>query len=138
MRKTIRTVAVFTLLCTMFVGCQKEEIYSLGTNATVTRNDTVYMERYVIDGVAHRVILHGDAEHSEFIYKMLALAEEGHEVTFYNESKFMQNASKEVITFTTQNKDDAFAWASDMENNGYSVTITYDPDTDKYICVARN
>ena len=68
---------------------------------------------------------------------MLALAEEGHRVSFRNENASSQDAlTKEVITYTTNDHDDAYTWAEKKLNEGYEVTVEYDRETGKYTCTA--
>ena len=137
MKKTIKTVAMFAMLGMLTVGCQKENV---NDNMYVTANTevgTMYMVQYAIDGVQYHAIHHSKAEHSAFIYYLLDLVEHGHEVIFCEENK--QNSSvvtKDVVHYTTSSKTDAFEWASQKEDEGYKVQITYDPDNMIFHCVA--
>ena len=68
---------------------------------------------------------------------MFALAEEGHEVSFRNEDRASRVlSSKDVVTYTTTNHDDAYAWADKMSDEGYTVTIRFDKETGIYTCNA--
>ena len=70
---------------------------------------------------------------------MFALAESGHRVGFRLENASSQVAfTKDVVTYTTTNHDDAYKWAEIMGGKGYSVTIEYDPRTGVYTCTAIN
>ena len=66
-----------------------------------------------------------------------SVAEEGHEVSFRNEDRASRVlSSKDVVTYTTTNHDDAYAWADKMSDEGYTVTIRFDKETGIYTCNA--
>ncbi len=92
---------------------------------------------YAVDGVTHQLTLVGDEAWHDFLNRMMALAEEGHEVTFRNEEAASRVVStKETVTYTTSNHDDAYNWAEKMLNDGYAVTIRYDKEKKIYTCYA--
>lgn len=135
MRKTITTIALFAVLGTLAVSCQKENF--IDENTIVAENGTVYTVRYAVDGVTHQLTLIGDEAWHDFLNRMLALAEEGHEVSFRNEEAASRVVStKETVTYTTSNHDDAYNWAEKMLNDGYAVTIRYDKEKKIYTCYA--
>ena len=135
MKKIFTTIALFAVLGTMAVSCQKENI--IDEPFVTTQKSTVYIVSYTIDGVSHQVTLAGDNAWHDFLHRMLALAEEGHAVSFRNESAVSRIASsKETITYTTSSHDDAYAWADKMVHNNYTVTILYNEDEGVYICIA--
>ena len=63
------------------------------------------------------------------------LAEEGHRVSFRNANQ-ERGIKKDVVTYTTKDRDAAYEWASQMGNDGYEVFINYDKTTGVYTCVA--
>lgn len=128
---------MFAILSLAAVGCQKENSTDSTRGTMVAEIGTMYKMQYVIDGVSHHIVLHGDRERSDFIYRMLALAEEGHSVSFFDESRVAQYGSrKETVYFSTTDKTEAFNWLDKMEDEGYTVSVTYNPDTHTYNCVA--
>ena len=137
MNKIFRPVAILAVLALLSTGCSKEG-QELEMNARTTAEAmNVYMIRYTVDGVQHHVKLHGEAEHAAFIYNMLTLAEQGHSVSFCDETKVSQQSyAKETVTFTTSNKIEAYNWAFEMEQNGYTVSVSYNPDTNVFTCIA--
>lgn len=139
MNKPIRTVALLAALSLAAVGCQKESIADLNPKtATSETAGTVYTVCYAIDGVAHQATLRGDEAHSAFILRMLTLAEQGHEVSFYDADQYSPDAAtREVVTYSTQKKEEACSWTTLMEKEGYKVSITYDDKSQTYICIAR-
>ena len=117
-------------------SCQKENSFDGAT--TVTENCSVYTVFYVIDGTTHHVTLVGEEAWHDFVHRMLTMAEEGHEVSFRYEEASSSSivSSKETVTYTTTNHDDAYKWADNMANNGYLVTVSYDRETGVYTCIA--
>lgn len=135
MRKTITTVALFAVLGALAVSCQKENI--IDETAIVAENGTVYTVSYAVDGVTHQLTLIGDEAWQSFLNRMLALAEEGHEVSFRNEEAVSRTVStKETVTYTTSSHDDAIKWAGKMLDDGYTVTIRFDKEKKVYNCYA--
>lgn len=136
MKKTFTTVALFAMLGTIATSCQKENEFDK-TNIEVGQN-TIYRVCYSIDGKIYQLTLIGDDAWHDFLNRMFALAEEGHTVTFNNENVTSQTVSaKDVVTYTTTNKDEALSWAERMGNDGYVVTIKYDKGTGVYTCIAE-
>lgn len=135
MRKTFTTIALFAVLGTLAVSCQKENIND--ETSIVAENDTVYTVSYSVDGVTYQITLTGDDAWHDFMNRMFALAEEGHEVSFRNEETASSIVSaKEVVTYSTKNRDEAFSWAETMAYEGYTVTISFDKKTGVYTCEA--
>ena len=135
MRKIFITIALFAVLGTLAVSCQKENI--IDETSIVAENNKVYTVCYTVDGVTHHLTLIGEDAWHDFLNRMFALAEDGHEVSFRNEDRASRVlSSKDVVTFTTTNHDDAYAWADKMSDEGYTVTIRFDKETGKYTCYA--
>ena len=139
MKKTIITVALLAVLTSLAVSCQKEEadITSATPSTVIVDNAALRTVVYTIDGVSYRLTLLGDEAWHDFLNRLLALAEEGHEVSFRNEEAASRVVStKETVTYTTSNHDDAYNWAEKMLNDGYAVTIRYDKEKKIYTCYA--
>ncbi len=135
MRKTFTTIALFAVLGSLAVSCQKENI--IDETSIVAENGKVYTVSYTVNGVTHQLTLVGDNAWHDFLNRMFVLAEEGHEVTFRNEETASRIVSaKEVVTYSTKNRDEAFSWAEAMIDEGYSVTISFDKKTGVYTCEA--
>lgn len=123
------------MLGTLAVSCQKENI--IDETNIVAENDTVYKVSYTVDGVTHQLTLVGDEAWHDFLNRMVALAEEGHEVSFRNEEASLRAVStKEKVTYTTTNQDEALVWSEMMIKDGYTVTISYDKASGIYTCIA--
>ncbi|MBR1765467.1 MAG: hypothetical protein IJ745_00330 [Bacteroidales bacterium] len=135
MNKTFRTIALIAVLGTMAVGCQKEQPIEL--QSSITEIGTVYTVQYSVNGVLHQETLVGEQAWSGFLHCMLALAEEGYEVSVANENISSRAvATKEVVTYSSSSQEDAYSWCDKMVLSGYTVTITYDKEKKVYNCIA--
>lgn len=132
MKKQIKTLAIFMALCMVAASCQKEECLS---PVPVGQETTSNYVNYMVDGKTYQTLINSDQDWSEFLYRMLALAEEGYTVSIPSRGAATQSA-KEVVIYTTTSKPDAHAWADNMTAHGYDVTISYDNTTGVYTCTA--
>ena len=136
MKTTIKTVALLAVLSVAAVSCQKENLVPSTPAEVITDNQAVYIYQYEVNGIRSRITLRGEAERADFINRMLALAQEGNTVSFFDETQYTQNFTKEDVTYTTKDKEDALNWASSMLDLGYAVTIEYDKNKGIYNCTA--
>ncbi|MBQ6047323.1 MAG: hypothetical protein IJL38_06875 [Bacteroidales bacterium] len=113
-------------------SCQKEEIQS---PIPVEQKATDNIVNYMVDGQSYQAVINSELDWSDFLYRMLALAEEGHTVTISSRVS-STSSTREVVTYTTTSKPDAHAWADNMIDQGYQVTITYDGSTGIFTCIA--
>lgn len=133
-RKTFY-VALFATLGLMATSCQKEKVDNL-TDQPVDEVG-VYTVEYSIGGEQFRAVFRSEEEYNALLFRLMALAREGYEVTVSNGNNLRQgNATKDVVVYTTHDQDDAVKWTNQMVLNGYAVQITYDDKTDTYTCVA--
>lgn len=137
MNINFKKVALFTVLSMMAVGCQKETIVEPNTGMQQTMS--IRIVTYTIDGISQRVTICGEQNWREFIDTLLALAEQGHSVSFKNETaNSSQGLAKNVITFETYDKKEANEWCDHMSDEGYTVYMYFDERTGKYTCIATN
>jgi hypothetical protein len=135
MNKSIKKVALLTVLSLAAVSCQKETMVNPQTG--VETSGTVYTVRYTVNGVTHTETLVGEQAWSAFLQRMLALAEEGYRVTVSKNTDTAQySMSKEVVTFETKSKEEAAAWIVQKVNEGYDVTFSFNENTGVYTCIA--
>ena len=135
MKRTVLKVALLGVLATMAASCQKET-FNEGTSIAA-ENSAVYKIHYSIDGVTHQVTLLGDEAWHDFLNRMISMAEQGHKVSFRLQNTFSQiTYTKDVVTYSTTDHDDAYKWADIIGKKGYSVTIEYDERTGIYTCTA--
>lgn len=118
------------LLC--FAGCTKENVAGGIHDGADTSSVT-----YLVGGQRYYANPQTNEEWSLFFDRMLAMAEEGYAVRIMRTDASRQvNASKEKVTYTTDDYNDAKAWAKEKTLEGYEVTITFDQETGKYTCIA--
>lgn len=128
-------LALFATLGLAAIGCQKETEPTLPTSTT--ENASAYIVEYSIDGETHRAVLNSEEEYNALMFRLMALAQEGYEVNVRNGNTVRQeNASKDVVVYTTQSESDAVKWTKKMMDDGYEVTVTYDDKTHTFTCVA--
>ena len=133
MKKQTFTMALFAVLSTLAVGCQKETIVEPQNQIVAENGNTVCVIVYSVDGVAGRTAVMNPEERAAFIHWMAGLAEEGHRVTFRQEGNTINAfASKDTQTYSSKKKHDVEVWADEMILQGYEVTITYDESTGYY------
>lgn len=134
MKKTFITVALFAVLGTLAVSCQKENMPEPMISETETAG--TYLMAYSVDGVNMQTQLNDEEELRAFFRMLTALAREGHRVTVRNANAVNQSLTKERVEYHTQSEDDANKWAIEMTKAGYLVTIDYDEDAGEFICIA--
>ena len=134
MKKTFITVALFAVLGTLAVSCQKENINSL--SSVTSQMAETYLIAYSVDGVSMQTQLNSDEELRAFLRTLTALAREGHRVTVRNANAVGQSLSKERVEYRTKSEDDANEWVQKMMKDGYAVSMSYDDETGEFICVA--
>lgn len=134
MKKIVKSVALLAVLSLAAAGCQKENYSENGF--TTEDVATKHMVIYSVDGVVGHASFQTDQQWHDFLSWLFALAEEGHQVTFRNGKCSQTVGTKKVITFETHSQTEAYNWAEAREKEGYEVSVTYDPHTGIYTCVA--
>lgn len=117
-------------------GCQKEQMNQ--QPMVVVQQEVTQTMVYSVDGQKYQIRLVGEEARMAFLQRMLALAEEGHRVTFrYGNSVSTLDHTKESVTYTTSDHGDALNWSQMMLDKGYQVTIIYDKEHRQYVCTAE-
>ena len=133
MTTKFRTMALFAVLSLAAASCQKEnDVYPMVGPEQTTETIQV---TYSINGEVYQATIN-ESEWNAFIERMLALARKGYEVSFSKNRSTLTSQSKEKVTFTTTDEKKALAWADNMLDQGYVVTITFDQNTGEYTCIA--
>ena len=136
MKINYKTVVALALLSLAAAGCQKENIVE-PNSSQIQQTYDVKDVIYFIDGVQYRTSISGKQDWRLFTSQMLLLAREGHRVEFYEEDKYSpESFTKETVTHTTRDQEDAQNWSEAMSNKGYKVTIEFDTKTGLYTCTA--
>ena len=130
MRINKMVLLVATLLC--LTSCTKENVAGDTHDGAATSSVT-----YLVGGQRYYSNPQSDEDWSMFFDRMLAIAEEGYVVRIMRTDMNQQvSAAKEKLVFTTDNYEDAKAWAKQKTLEGYEVTITFDQQTGNYTCIA--
>ena len=87
---------------------------------------------HMADTAATTVTIHleTEAEWQELLDRFCDWAEDGSEVTFYNANQIAtKSATKDATTFSTTDREAMKRWMAQMEDEGKTVTVIYDPNT---------
>lgn len=133
MKKKVFTVALIAVLGALATSCQKEEIIS---PVNTSENTSSYTLVYYVSGEPHTVTCHSRAEYEALFSRLMALAREGYSIVIYDARFSHEAMSKEKVTYTTHDEEDATKWSQKMVEAGYSVTVTFDEETGIYTCIA--
>lgn len=137
MRKHIIPVALFTVLATMAVSCQKENAMDIAPETVVSEAGTVYTVQYAVNGVLHSITISNDGEWDAFMQTVFALSREGYDVRIMDENRPANGFStKETQVYTTTNESNASTWTQKKVLGGYQVTVVYNQNTGEYTCIA--
>ena len=135
MRKTFTTIALFAVLGTLAVSCQKENLTE--PTAPVVENSATRTIRYTVNGAVYRQVIHSDEDLESLMHTLFALAREGCTVRIMDENTFFSESdTKETLTYTTKKENEAIAWSKEKTLEGYVVTVTFNQQTGEYTCVA--
>ena len=135
MNKLIIPMALFAMISLTTVSCQKENL--VDPSAPCVENSATRTLRYSVNGAVYRQVIHSDEDLDALMLSLFALAREGYTVRMMDENiSFCETCAKEKVTYTTKNKNDAITWSLEKINEGYSVTITFNEETEEYTCVA--
>ena len=120
MKQTIKLSIAFLLMAALFAACNKDK-------------EELRHERDIVYTVAEEtttVHLETEAEWQALLDRFCDYAEDGSEVTFYNANQIAtKSATKDAVTYSTTDREEMKRWMAQMEDEGMTVTVTYDPVT---------
>ena len=87
---------------------------------------------YTVDEQTTTVHLLTEEEFETLLDHFFDYAESGSTVTFYNTNHASKGASKELVNYSTTSREEMKAWMRQMEDEGMTVTVTYDSSTGTY------
>ena len=120
MKKTIKLTVLLAAVL-MFAACNKEEVRH--------ERDIVY----TVDNDRYEVHLKTEAEFDALLDRFCDYAEGGHRLSFYSTRHTAKgHGTKEASTFSTNSREEMKAWMRQMEDDGKTVTVTYDASTGTY------
>ena len=121
----MKTAKLFTLLAFVLTlaACNKDK-------------EELRHERDIVYTVAEEtttVHLATEAEWQALLDRFCDYAEDGSEVTFYNANhKAAKSPTKEAVTYSTTDREEMKRWMAQMEDDGKTVTVSYDPSSGTY------
>lgn len=114
------------LLSIVLLGACSEK----DNNPIPSGEDDVHDIVYYVNGENQQATGLSDSLWSTLLDDLLDMAAEGGTVTFYNENSHLSPIPrKENVTFSTTNREEMKDWCRRMEDEGMTVTITYNSDT---------
>ncbi len=128
MKKRAIAMVLAAAMMVLAAGCQKEEATQVAPVSTVRAVD------YSVDNSRQHVTLEGDAEWRALLGECLDSVAAGHLVNLSHGAG--SGAAKERRMYSTDSRDAAMAWVDARFNEGYDVTMWYDEEEGRYICVA--
>lgn len=128
MKHTLKIFTLFAAVLTM-AACEKDNEKPVNHERDITY--TIAPAASAIDNATTTTIhLETEAEWQELLDRFCDYAEEGSEVTFYNANhKVTKSATKDATTFSTSDREAMKRWMAQMEDEGLTVTVTYDSQT---------
>ena len=118
MKHTLKLTAMLAAVL-MLAACNKDK-------------EELRHERDIVYTVAEEtttVHLATEAEWQQLLDRFCDYAEGGSSVTFRNAKSANKSATKEAITYSTTDREEMKRWMAQMEDEGKTVTVTYDPAT---------
>jgi hypothetical protein len=128
MKKRTIAMVLAAAMMVLAAGCQKEEA------TRVAPVNSVRTVEYSIDNTRQHVTVKGTAEWQALLGESLDSVAAGHLVNISHGAG--ANYAKERRMYSTDSRDAALAWVDARFNEGYDVTMWYDEEEGKYICVA--
>lgn len=121
---------VIAAVALLAIGCTREEVTPAPAPTTVVRN-----VNYIVCGESATATVTGEAEWHALLDSLFDAVDGGCELTFWDAAAAQQQA-KETVTYTTASRDSAFAWGEKMYDEGYTISVIFDPQTGRYNCSA--
>ena len=133
-----KAVLLSVAMAGIMTSCQKEEFQSemVVPSHEMSQKNLAHVSltlRYWIDGVGYNASFTSEAEQSAFISYLIGLTLEGREITIGgSENPSLAPEADDRLTFTTSDKAQMDAWATEMKDKGYKVSCRYDKETGLY------
>ena len=114
----------------VLVACSKQEVEPLHERNIVY---TVYENSENSENSKTTTIhLNTEEEWYTLLDRFCTFAKEGSTVTFYNANRSAKGSAKKTVEYSTSDREEMKKWMAQMEDQGKTVTITYDPGTGIY------
>ena len=135
-QKAITALSICALL--LMGGCQKETEttdFRNGQQSTAVVGDAISIH-YRIGGKLMQTSFNSEEELKAFLHYLNGLAKEGENISVGLNGQRQTPASKEVITFYSENEEEMAEWMYYMILEGFTVQVVYDEDKGVFIGTA--
>lgn len=127
--KTSKYLLAFWTAVLCFTACDPDIIRERTIIYTVSDySDNTFYSENVTSATVH---LSTESQWQDLLDQFCDFAEDGNTVTFRNANR-ASKGTKETTTFSTTNREEMKRWMSRMEDQGMTVTVTYDRTTGTY------
>lgn len=131
MRKISIHFALLAVLAFM-TGCHKELEENVNKERLIIYSVSSHYNKSLSRDDFATVHLATEAEYQSLLDSFCSFAKGGAEVTFYNALKqrgVKSVRTKDAVTFTTTSREEMKRWMAQMEDEGKTVTVTFDRET---------
>jgi hypothetical protein len=123
MKQTFRLFSLLAAVALTLVACNPDPVEPTDVERNIV---------YTVDQTTTTVHLNTEAEFDALLEQFCDYAEGGSTVTFYNANRAVKGSTKETVTYSTTNREEMKRWMAQMEDEGRTVTISYDSSTGTY------
>ena len=130
MKNTVLSFTLLAVLAIAAVGCHKDQ--PIVPDQPVTRHIN-----YIECGIQKTITVTSDDEWHSLLNNLFDAAESGCSIAFWDAD--MPNdtmSAKETVTYSTAVRDSAYRWGERMYDYGYTVSVYFDRENNKYVCSA--
>ena len=132
-----KAVLLLVAMAGVITSCQKDEFQNeILVSQEMSLKEKAHIShtlRYWIDGVGYNASFTSEAEKSAYISYLIGLTLEGREITIGgSENPSLAPEADDKLTFTTSDKAEIDAWATEMQDKGYEVSYKFDKGTGLY------
>ena len=136
-RKTFFVVLTALWGLTM-TACQREQAVVKEQAVVPQCSPTAYTLSYMVDGNVQLTSFQSTDELNTFVLNLISFVVDGHTVTLLSDNPYVTPVpTKDVLIFRTVSDTAAAAWATEKFIQGYDVTVTFDTETNEYVCRAE-
>ena len=131
MKRNVISTVILAVAAMLAVGCTPENVAPEPQPTVTTRNVS-----YVKCGDPGHATVTGDEAWHALLDTLFDAVDEGCEVSFWDAADGEGEPTKESVTYRTASRDSAYAWGERMYDQGYTVSVIFDPDSGQYVCSA--
>ena len=132
MKRNVISTVILAVAALLAVGCTHENVAPEPQPTVTTRNVS-----YLKCGESGHATVTGDEAWHALLDTLFDAVDEGCVVSFWEAADGgAGQPTKESVTYRTASRDSAYAWGERMYDQGYTVSVIFDPDSGQYVCSA--